>query len=64
MAGRDYDDSVPFDSFLAELSEVVGERIEALQSSLPTAPDPVFYNDGKVIHHWPELTGLIIEELR
>jgi hypothetical protein len=52
------------DDFLSELSQVVGERIEALQSSLPEAPDPVFYNDGKVIHHWPDLSGLIIEELR
>jgi hypothetical protein len=64
VPNRDHEDGVPFDNFLAELSEVFGERIEALQSSLPNAPDPVFYNEGKVIHHWPELSGLVIEELR
>jgi hypothetical protein len=64
MRDPNYDDAVPFDNFLEELSQVVGERIEALQSSLPEAPDPVFYNDGKVIHHWPDLSGIIIEELR
>jgi hypothetical protein len=64
VAPPNQDDAFPMDDFLSELSQVVGERIEALQSSLPEAPDPVFYNDGKVIHHWPDLSGLIIEELR
>jgi hypothetical protein len=64
MPDPDQNDWVPFDNFLAELSQAVGERIEALQTSLPDAPDPVFYNDGKVIHHWPDLAGIIIEELR
>jgi hypothetical protein len=64
MRDPERDDAVPFDNFLEELSQVVGERIEALQSSLPEAPDPVFYNDGKVIHHWPDLSGLVIEDLR
>jgi hypothetical protein len=57
-------DERPFDSFLAELSNVVGERIESVQTSLPSAPDPVFYNEAKVIHHWPDLAGFVIEELR
>lgn len=52
-----------FDSFLRELTEAVGDRPEAIQS-IPAFPDPVFQNDAKVIYHWPELAGLVIEELR
>lgn len=57
-------DERPFESFLAELSEVVGERIGELQSSASSAPDPVFYNEAKVVHHWSDVAGLVIEELR
>jgi hypothetical protein len=64
VTGSDPHDDKSFDSFLAELSGVVGNRIESLQPSLPSAPDPVFYNDAKVIHHWPDLAGFVIEELR
>ena len=52
-----------FDNFLQELTEAVGER-PAIQSAIPSFPDPVFQNDAKVIYHWPELAGLVIEELR
>lgn len=55
---------VPFDDFLAELTEAVGERIESLSVTLPSSPDPVFHNDAKVIYHWPDLVGMIIEDLR
>ena len=64
MNGNEPRDDRQFDSFLAELSDVVGARIESLQTALPSAPDPVFYNEAKVIHHWPDLAGFVIEELR
>jgi hypothetical protein len=53
-----------FDSFLRELTEAVGEQPDALGSAIPSFPDPVFQNDAKVIYHWPDLAGLVIEELR
>jgi hypothetical protein len=53
-----------FDSFLQELTDAVGDRPDAIQSAIPSFPDPVFQNDAKVIYHWPELVGLVLEELR
>lgn len=53
-----------FSSFLAEITESVGEKFELLHGSLPSAPDPVFTDDAKTVRDWPDVSGLIIEELR
>lgn len=55
---------VEFDAFLAELSGVVTERIQALNPRTPARADPVFFDESKTIVEWPELASYVIEELR
>ena len=53
-----------FDSFLAELADVVAERVRALNTRAASQPDPVFFDETKTVLEWPEISAYVIEELR
>jgi hypothetical protein len=53
-----------FESFVSDLQSIVAERVDELRTRQSARPPRSFLDSEKVILVWPELSGLIIEELR
>ena len=53
-----------YHSFVTDLQSVVAERVDELRTRRRASPPKAFLDSEKVISIWPELSGLIIEELR
>ena len=61
LSGSDH--AGEYDDFLSEITAALVERVEKLGDDSPSAAG-VFLDPEKVILAWPELSGLVIEELR
>jgi hypothetical protein len=57
-------DSPEYDDFLEDLQSVVAERVEALRARQGAQTPKEFLDGEKVVLHWPDIVGHIVEDYR